>query len=170
MPLTSSNNSIRQRCQMLQIDQTVIDTLHFISPFIAHRIDGIIDRFYAHLQTFPEYQRVFQPPEIINNLVQAQRTHWLILLSGTLDESYQKRAYRIGQVHFEKGISLYLYSAGYSFFQCALTEALLEKYEDNPRLGDILKAVTKVINLDMDLAISAYTRDLWTDAYNTVAI
>lgn len=170
MPLTSSKNAMRQRCEMLKIDQDVIDTLHYISPFIAHRIDSIIDKFYGHLQTFPEYQRIFQPPELINKLVSAQRTHWLILLSGTLDESYQKRAYRIGQVHFERGISLYLYSAGYSFFQCELQDVLLEKYKDNPRLAEILKAVTRVINLDMDLAISAYTRDLWSDAYNTIAI
>lgn len=153
--------TFKQRISMLGIDRKTLQTLAYVSPFIAARIDDIVDRFYAHMLTFPEGRQIFESEDVGVRLKRAQRSHWLSLFEGDLSADYLKRALKIGEVHYAKRVAPYLYIAGYNFFQCEILTALSEKYRSDQRLSDILTAVTRVVSLDMDLAISVYMRELW---------
>tara|TARA_R110000868_G_scaffold158190_4_gene386158 strand:- start:13409 stop:13933 length:525 start_codon:yes stop_codon:yes gene_type:complete len=166
----SSAHTFRQRVAMLGIDRETLQVLSYVYPFVSQRIDSIIERFYAHMLTFPEGRRIFEKPEVLGRLRQAQRQHWLSLFDGDLSAEYRKRAQRIGQVHYAKGVAPYLYIAGYNFFQCEILSALSERYRSDLRLAEILTAVTRVVSLDMDLSISVYTRELWRDSSESVMV
>ena len=168
----SSSNEIafKHRIAMLGIDRKTLTTLNYILPFVSQQIDRIADRFYAHMLTFPEGRRIFEDQDVEERLKSAQRTHWLSLFSGDLSADYRKRALKIGQVHYAKRIAPYLYIAGYNFFQCEILTALSERYRADQRLADILTAVTRVVSLDMELAISVYMRELWRHSSDTLQI
>lgn len=67
-------------------------------------------------------------------------------------------------MHYKFGVAPYLYITGYNFFQCELIKLISEDRAEDVDLSSVLTSVIKVINLDMDLALSAYTREYWRDA------
>ncbi|MAZ73721.1 MAG: hypothetical protein CMC70_11320, partial [Flavobacteriaceae bacterium] len=139
---------LARKIRMLGITPHVLSTLRGIHPFVETQMDGIVDRFYAHMQTFPEGRRIFADRAMVAGLKRAQREHWLNLFRGALDTDYVFRAMRVGQVPYERRVAPYIYIAGYNFFQCELLRILSEKYRSDSALPDMLGAITRVISLD----------------------
>ena len=130
-------------------------------PTLAGAIDGIISRFYAHILSFPEGKQALEKMDIQNSLIPRQRAHWLKLFSCKFDDDYYRSAVRIGQVHYEQRVSPYLYLAGYNFFSCELIRLAAQSHRDAVSLSNLLTSISRVVTLDMDLALSAYTREHW---------
>jgi hypothetical protein len=152
---------IMRRLSLLGI---TADTKHNIGEFyptLAGGIDGIIARFYAHILSFPEGKSALQNKDIKNSLAPRQRTHWLKLFSCSFDDEYYRSAVRIGQVHYDQKISPYLYLAGYNFFNCEMIRLAAQSHRDAVSLSNLLTSISRVVTLDMDLALSAYTREHW---------
>jgi len=152
---------LHQRLTLMGIDDDVVGSLKYAAPFIAECMDDIIERFYAYFHSFPAGRKAFEYPKLVRHLKVMQKKHWCEMFRGNLGEQFQRSAYHIGVGHSKKGIAPHLYISGYNFFQCELTRHLSEKFRNDPKLADILVAVTRVISLDMDLALSVYMREIW---------
>ena len=155
---------IRRRLELLRIDDSAREEIQRIRPVVDENLDGIIYRFYQHLMSFPEGRNLFGDKRILENLPARQKSHWQSLFACRFDHDFEERALAIGKAHFRHGVALHLYVAGYNFFHCELIEAITEwslRNDRGQRLSGALSAVTQVINLDMDLALSVYTRELW---------
>lgn len=90
-----------------------------------------------------------------------QISHWINLFSCDFDQTYANSAIRIGKAHFKNKVPPHLYIAGYNFFQCQLIVEVSDQLSGEAELPQCLAAIAKVISLDMDLALSAYTRQYW---------
>ncbi len=155
--------NIEPRLKMLGIDAGVrISAKRFFPIFEAH-IDRIVADFYDHLYSFAEARRLLGDAARIARLQQHQKLHWLRLFSCSLDADYVRGALHVGEIHYARRIPPYLYLAGYNFFHCELirlASATLPGLEVPQLLADL----TRLVTLDMDLALSAYTREHWRAA------
>jgi len=159
---------IERKKAMLGIDQSTQASLRKIVPTIDAALPSITESFYAHMQSFPEARKVFSQLESLKPLQNKQISHWRAMFSQDLDEAYVRRALRIGEVHFTQKVAPYLYIAGYTYFQCELLGLISEKNRGDGDLSQTLTSLTRVISLDMDLAISVYTRAVWRSRTETV--
>jgi hypothetical protein len=150
-----------KRLELLQIDRNTETSLAAAFPVVQQELDTIVTKFYAHISSFPDAGSILGSRHQITTLKFKQKQHWSSLFSCKFDQKYVARATRIGTIHFEQGVAPYLYIAGYTFFHCALIEALHARKALAADLPRILASVSRVISLDMDLALSVYTREYW---------
>jgi hemoglobin-like flavoprotein len=143
------------------IDGDTKHNIRLFEPLLHVKLEGIIERFYAHLISFPEARKILERQKIKDHLQPAQEKHWMRLFSCDFDEEYVSSAVRVGRRHYESKVAPYLYIGGYNFFHCELIRTASEHYGRSSDLPNILTAITRVVSLDMDLALFAYTREYW---------
>lgn len=152
---------INRRLELLEITDETRHNIRLFFPVFEENINGIVRHFYRHMNEFPECRAIFSGHDIDKALIPRQQRHWLRLFSCEFDETYVAGALRVGDVHFRNKVPPYLYVAGYNFFHCQLIRLSAENFEHSLELQGLHTAISRLISLDMDLALSAYTRAYW---------
>lgn len=152
---------LSNRLALLRINDDTRASIDRFRPVLMDELDWIIARFYRHIMSFPQGQRIIGDESRVPELARAQNLHWTRLFSCSFDDTYARSALQVGRSHLKAGVAPYLYIAGYNFFICELVKLATERFAGDLQLPSILTAVTRVISLDMDLALSVYTRELW---------
>jgi heme-based aerotactic transducer len=156
--------SLQSRLALFEINEGTRHAINLFHPVFHKHLDGIVAQFYLHLYTFPEGRRALTGIDVKGKLAPRQKAHWLNLFTCDLDEHYAKRAAAIGRVHYERRIPPYLYMAGYTFVHSRLIAVACEAHRGAGELPQLLASISRLIALDMDLALSAYTREHWREA------
>jgi methyl-accepting chemotaxis protein len=99
-----------------------------------------------------------------------QAEHWQKLFAGGFDGGYAERVQRIGKTHARIGLEPRWYIAGYALALGELLDiaAAETKWRARERTA-VLKAVTKAVMLDMDLAVSVYIEQSKVETAERVA-
>lgn len=157
----STSMMLAARKRLLGIDESTIYDVRLVRPFLAEQLESIVDELYRHLLSFPECARLL-PARETDMLKMKQKAHWLRMLDCRFDDAYASYAVRIGQTHFERKIPPHIYLAAYNYVQCLVVARLTATLHRKTELAAILSSLSRVITLDIDLALSAYTRAFWT--------
>jgi signal transduction histidine kinase len=149
--------SRRQRLAFLDYgpaDDACLTELH---QFALEHVDAIVDEFYAHLLNFEETRDFLRDPALVTRLKKLQREYFLRLTSGKLDAEYFESRLRVGAAHARINLRPEWYLGTYNLYLRLVIERLRTRYADEPaRLTAMIAALTKVVFLDMGLAIDAY--------------
>jgi hypothetical protein len=156
--------NLQSRLALFEIDENTRHAINLFHPVFHKHLDGIVAQFYLHMFGFPEGRRALTGIDVKQRLAPRQKAHWLNLFACELDERYVEHAVTIGRVHYERRIPPFLYMAGYTFVQCRLIAIACEAHRGGDELPDLLASISRLIALDMDLALSAYTREHWREA------
>ncbi len=130
-------------------------------PTLMLHIDPMIRNFYKHILSFPEVQKIIRTPEMEKYLRDRQREHWTTMLDCQFDAAYAARAIAIGRAHHRAGVAPYLYIAGYNYFLCEMLHLAALHHLGTSELSGILTSLTRVVSLDLELALTAYTKEMW---------
>jgi hypothetical protein len=159
----TNDNGIVRRISFNRIDDDTLAALREARPFVAEAMPAILDRFYDHLSRYEETMAFFKTRATMTHAKEMQLKHWLIIVEGRFDETYEKSVTRIGEVHNRLGLEPRWYIGGYNSLITDLVEAVALHYpqkrfdRDAPlKKARIQKAIIKSAMLDMDLAISVY--------------
>ncbi len=132
-------------------------------PAIKLELPTLLKGFYAHVKTVPHLKALVGDEE--GRLVAAQISHWECLFTEGVSEAYRERAVRIGLAHVRIGLEPSWYIGGYSFVLQHLTELLLRRrFVSAGKQAKALNTVTRLLTLDMDLAISTYHENMVQEA------
>ncbi|WP_374763675.1 protoglobin domain-containing protein [Yunchengibacter salinarum] len=130
-------------------------------PVVEAALPAILDAFYDHVTRQPDLARMLGDAASRERIRGAQERHWQYLLSGAPDSSYQERAQRIGTAHFDVGLDQSWYMGGYCFALGRMTDAVLTAAgESAAKVKEQVKALLRVVFLDMDLALDTYYRQI----------
>lgn len=128
-----------------------------LQPIMAQHVDELVGAFYRHLLSFPETRKFLTNELISTRLLDAQKRYLLSLVAGSYDRAYEKERRRIGQVHARLGLTPEWYLGAYALYLSLLQPLIFEKFRHQPaKYVAIRIALTKVIYLDMQLALEAY--------------
>ena len=73
--------------------------------YIEPHIDDVLERFYTHILSYPEFKALFEDSDSIDRARASQKAHWLEeLFSGHFRSSYFNKADKIGRTHARVGI------------------------------------------------------------------
>ncbi len=135
------------------------DAWKLVEPDMA----AIIARFYAHAGRFP-----FLAEKVANQvdrLSKAQLRHWQALFSGRFDETYVASARAIGLAHVRAGLEPGWYIGGYATILDGIIESIGRRNRFRPaRTARLIAAVSRVVMLDMDTAITVYHEEMLNGA------
>lgn len=163
---------LAQRVQFLGIDETTKNDLRSVQDFVAASLDSILDAFYGHVLNYPDLVRLFgatreEREAALQRAKAGQVRHWHQLFSGTLDDAYVRSAQSIGHIHSKVGLEPSWYIGGYLILLNYLNAAVgrkdgrLRRPAVPPeRAPQVMEAISKVVMLDMDIAISTYLAEV----------
>jgi signal transduction histidine kinase len=147
----------RRRLAFLEFGAEDEARLAEIRAFAIAHVDEIVDAFYAHLWKFEETRRILGDEAHVAHLKHLQRTYFLRMLQGRLDAGYFESRLRVGDAHQRIDLEPQWYVGTFNLYLRLLIDRLREHYRDDPdRLIDLIASLSKVIFLDMGLALDAY--------------
>jgi len=131
--------------------------LKSLQPLMARHVDELVAAFYRHLLQFAETRRLLSDELIASRLKEAQKRYLLSLVTGPYDERYQEDRLRIGQVHDRIGLTPQWYLGAYALYLNLIRPLIFEEFRGRPaQIQAVLSALTKVMFLDIQLAMEAY--------------
>jgi|AGTN01.1.fsa_nt_gi Methyl-accepting chemotaxis protein len=156
-------NTLGERLEFLDISQEDCALLHSFKKTLETRIDGLLDKFYEKLLSTPELAPLFKNAAHIEHAKAAQRGHWMRLFSAQFDEGYYQSVRDIGRAHSRIGLQPRWYIGGYAMVLGELLAAASEccppgllARRHTPELVKLHSAITRLVMLDIDLALSVY--------------
>jgi signal transduction histidine kinase len=123
-----------------------------LSPLIDH----IIDDWYDFLLSKPETRRLLSEDLVRNHLKPIQARYFRSLLTGPYDAEYFRDRVRIGLVHARVGLEPPWYMGAYRKHQDLVHCHLRDAGHPQEKIFDWLRAYSKLIHLDMALALDSY--------------
>jgi signal transduction histidine kinase len=131
--------------------------LKLIQPLMDRCVDELVEAFYQHLLGFSETRKLLSDALITTRLKDAQKRYLQSLVSGPHDEAYRESRLKIGKVHDRIGLTPQWYLGAYSLYLTLLQPLVLREFRNSPADADgVLSVLTKVVFLDIQLAIDAY--------------
>ncbi len=131
--------------------------LKSLQPLMKRHVDELVEAFYRHLLSFAETRRLLSDEMITSRLLDAQKRYLLSLVTGPYDAAYQEGRLQIGKVHERIGLTPQWYLGAYALYLNLLRPLIIQEFGSQPaQLEIILTALTKVMFLDIQLAIEAY--------------
>lgn len=134
-------------------------------PRIESVFPSIVDDFYDRIRSTPEAMNAIREGEPqIARLMSTLRL-WLVeLFSGTYDQAYVARRWRIGRRHVEIGLEPSLVSAAMSRLRARLVEALRQATDADPacdeREGErVLVALGRLLDLELAIVDQAFREE-----------
>lgn len=163
--MTATDRDMTARQQFLDIDETTREQLREAWRVLEPELDGILDGFYAKVLGEPGLAEKVGGAHNVPRLKAAQTEHWRALFSATFDDAYMQRVTTVGMTHMRIGLEPRWYMGAYAFVLNRLTELAAKVSNKNTeKMAAMMKAVTKAVFLDMDLAIDTYFRAVQDDA------
>ncbi len=147
----------RTRKEFLRLSEEEETALKTLQPLMARHVDELVEEFYRHLLGFAETRKLLSDELIATRLKEAQKRYLLSLVTGPYDREYQEGRLKIGQVHERIGLTPQWYLGAYALYLNLLHPLIFKEFRDKPAQCQFLRiALTKVMFLDIQLAIEAY--------------
>lgn len=148
---------VARRKAYLEIGPADEQRLREAHPHLQKQAASIIDRFYEYLLAHEHTRAALSSPGTVERLKRLQTEYFVRLTAGTYDLGYFEDRLRVGQAHHRIGLSPEWYLGAYVKYLHIATDVLSSTFgRDYERFYQTLISLTKVIYLDMGLALDAY--------------
>ena len=153
----SAAEVLAKRRAFLQISPEDCDRVRALAPAFRAFGDEFVERFYAHLFSFPATAAFLQDPELVMRLKDLQKEYFESLLHANLEADYVEGRWRIGQVHAEVGLEPQWFLGAYNqYIQHCFKHFAALPQRDLPEYVAGTLSLMKFILLDIGLALDAY--------------
>ena len=155
-PLKISQD-FQKRKAFLLLDQEDERALLRLYEVLGDGLPGFVDAFYRHLMSFDEMRRLLPTEQALERLKRLQVDYFQRLIAGSYDDAYGRDRERVGRAHARIGLPPGWYLGAYSHYLCELVPRVTQLGGLSAREQEAaLRALVKVIFLDMGLAIDTY--------------
>lgn len=128
-----------------------------LNPIMREFADEVVNELYDHLLKFDEARMFLHDERTLERLKKAQKKYFLELTSGEYGRDYFDSRIKVGIVHHKIGLPPRLYMGTYAYYLQILTPRIYghPSFEID-KANKMFLALYKIINLDQELAMSAY--------------
>lgn len=146
------------RKAFLTLDADDESRLRALADSMGPEADAFASAFYEHLLRHPPTRELLlAAPDRLERLKQIQARYFRRLLQGNYNEDYARERLRVGQTHDRVGLSVELYLGAFCQYLQQTIPAVCDQHGvDSPQGVATLQSLSKVVFLDMGLAIDAY--------------
>lgn len=135
-------------------DEALLREIH---PRVVRYLDRIVEQFYEFLLSHAHTQALLSQPGLVERLKKIQTKYFLELTSGRYDLAYFENRLRVGLTHQRVGLEPEWYLGAYQRYLEIVGDVLRLGFEDDhERYFRTSIALSKIVFLDMSLAIDAY--------------
>ena len=148
-------NEMKQMQSLTDEDRQLLAEMH---PAVEKHAQEVVDTFYTHLDKFEVTRDILNAEPGRVERLKGHLKAWLnTLTEGVYEEDYFKRRYRIGKRHVEVGLEPRYVIAAMAFCRATASKLIIEaEYADDPQRGERLRALDKVMDLDLNIMLQSY--------------
>lgn len=155
--LNIDEQEIRNRKEFLGFGDDDAERLKAINDLAAQYADKVIDDFYRYLLSFDDTRTFFTDPDVLARLKAAQKDYFLRLTQGIYDVDYVENRLQVGAIHERIALPVKSYLGMHNFYLRMVGGEIFERYKDDTTHAlEVLLSLTKLIFLDIGLAIDTY--------------
>jgi rsbT co-antagonist protein RsbR len=152
-----TDEEIARRFRYLKFERADEERLLAINDLAKSYARPIIEVFYAHLLSFPETKAFFANPATLERVKGLQLKYFLRLTEGSYDAAYVEDRLKIGAAHEKIGLDINYYLGSYNLYLREVAARLAGAFaQDADRAMEVLLSLTKLMFLDIGLAIETY--------------
>lgn len=152
-----TEEEVRKRKAFLEIQPEDEERLRRIHPLISQHVSEIVEKFYDFLVSHEPTREMLAAPGLVDRLKQIQIQYFKELTAGRYDYEYFRNRLRVGLAHYRFGLSPEWYLGAYQKYLALVARLLQETIGQNrPEFVRTLASLTKVVFMDMSLAIDTY--------------
>lgn len=156
-PFALTADDVQQRKAYLHITPEDERRLRSVHPVLRARAPEIVDRFYQYLASHEHTRRVLSDPTVLGRLKELQARYFDELTAGSYDLAYCENRVRVGLAHQRIGLSPEWYLGAYLRYLHLASDVLRSSFgPDEERYSQTIMSLTKIMYLDMGLALDAY--------------
>jgi signal transduction histidine kinase len=145
------------RRTFLGITQADSERVRALAPAFQAFADEFVERFYAHLFSFPATAGLLQDPELVRRLKGLQKRYFESLVFAELTPDYVQERRRIGHVHAEVGLEPQWFLGAFNqYIQHCFNYFAQLPQQDLKQYAAGTLSLTKFIVLDIGLSLDAY--------------
>ena len=149
-------NRIKADYEFAQPDEALLLQM---KPQLESCVDEFLDGFYNFIWNFGESAEFLKDEEVIARHRSKIRQWYLDLFNGVYDISYFLKLYNIGEVHVKLGLPTHYVNAAFNYVRIFALGCVQKKYHDDSSLADRIKAVEKIIDINLDVLTSSYREE-----------
>ena len=156
-----AKTSLQKRLEFYGLPKGKSQSSTAISKVLDRHLAGILDRLYDTVNNRSDLGRLFDGPSRQSRARTLMGEHWSDLFREGIDERFETRAKKIGNVHAKIGLEPEWYVGSYSVVLEALVTGFIAPGGKAALPWQRAKArhvaeLVKIALLDIDLALSAY--------------
>ncbi len=154
---TLTQAEVEKRKRYLEIGEADERRLSEAHPLLERHTVSIIERFYEYLLGHEPTRAMLSSPGLIDRLKGLQVKYFNELTSGDYGLGYFENRLKVGQVHHRIGLAPEWYLGAYVKYLHISSDVLSAAFgRDQEKFFQTMISITKVIYLDMGLALDAY--------------
>jgi rsbT co-antagonist protein RsbR len=146
-----------QRKQFVGFTEEDTQLLRELSPVAEIYVDEVVEGLYHQFLQFEETRAFFPDDATLNRVKALQKKYFLELTQGDYGVTYLQNRLHIGRVHQQIGLSPRWYMGAYSIYTQLVFLRIMAAFQHDLAKGQrAYQALTKIIKLDTELAITTY--------------
>ncbi len=149
-------NNLKQHYRFTEEEASILKDLQGRMEELA---DDFIDGFYDYIWGFGKTAQFLKNQKIIVYHREKIREWFINLFSGNYDMSYFMYLYKIGEIHVKIGLSTHYVNAAFTFVRTFVISSIENDPRDNEHHIKELKAVEKIIDINLDVLTSSYREE-----------
>ncbi len=133
--------------------------LRQMKPTLGTFADEFLEGFYEFIWSFGKTADFLKDEAIIARHREKIRQWYLDLFSGTYDITYFMKLYKIGEHHVKLGLPTHYVNAAFNYVRVFTLGRIYKECGGSMDLTDRLKAVEKIIDINLDVLTSSYREE-----------
>ncbi len=126
-----------------------------LEPFADEFLEG----FYEFIWNFGETAEFLKDEKVIARHRGKIRQWYLDLFNGAYDASYFLKLCKIGEIHVKLGLPTHYVNAAFNYVRVFTLGRIHKQYKGNDDLTDRLKAVERILDINLDTLTSSYREE-----------
>ncbi len=152
-----TEEEVRKRKDYLEITEEDEELLRGAHLHLRAYAKEIADRFYDYLLSHSHTRTILSAPGLIERLKRLQQKYFNELTAGIYDIGYFENRLKVGLAHNRVGLDPEWYLGAYNRYLQIVSDIFSRVFESNhERYRRTITSLTKIIYLDMSLALDAY--------------
>ncbi|ASS65548.1 MULTISPECIES: globin-coupled sensor protein [unclassified Paenibacillus] len=143
--------------QFIGLKQEDLNLLQGSRAVFERIVDRLVDSLYGQIAAKPELKTIIEAHSTLERLKATQRTYFLSMTDGTIDEAYFNNRLLVGKIHSRIGLTTQWYLGAYMIYLDLAAAHLAAELPG--QWTPVLHSLTKMFNLDSQLVLEAYEKD-----------
>ena len=154
--LDIEEEKIKQKLSMIGINEDTLKIMKEQKSLFESNADRVVEKFYEKVSTIPHLMNIIDHHSTIDRLIKTQKLYFLSLSDGVIDDKYIENRKRIGKVHERIQLDSEWFFGAYQIYYKEVIPLLMDKYQGDPRVSEVILAFTRLTTFDMQLVEETY--------------